>query len=137
MEDEAKNSDLTGNEVGFKKPPKDSQFKEGESGNPNGRPKGSRNLSTILREMLNEDIEVTENGEKSKKKLQDIIVRKLIVKAQKGEGDLKAIKEIFDRLEGRPAQSIDANVTFAKPTIINWSESDTPDTETEGSEKTS
>ena len=30
-------------EVGYGKPPKDSRFKLGQSGNPNGRPKGSRN----------------------------------------------------------------------------------------------
>lgn len=27
-------------------------FKKGQSGNPNGRPKGSKNLSTIIQEML-------------------------------------------------------------------------------------
>jgi len=42
------------------------QFKEGESGNPNGRPKGSRNLSTILKEMLEEDVEVVMNRGQSK-----------------------------------------------------------------------
>ena len=32
-------------EVGYGKPPKHSQFKPGQSGNPQGRPKGSRNSS--------------------------------------------------------------------------------------------
>ena len=67
-----------------------------------GRPKGSRTLSSILKEMLEEKVEITnEDGTKEKKKLSDVIVRKLITKAVKKE-DIKAIQEIFDRTEGKP-----------------------------------
>jgi len=83
------------------------QFKPGESGNPSGRPRGSRNLSTILAEMLEEEIEITEAGVKSKKKFADVIVRKLIRKAN--EGDIKAIQVIFDRTEGQAKQEIKIN----------------------------
>lgn len=86
-------------------PNDDTKFKEGESGNPSGRPKGSRNLSTILKEMLDEDIEITIDGKKQKKKFQDLIIRKLIKKAN--DGDLRAIEQIFDRVEGKPKQSLD------------------------------
>jgi hypothetical protein len=34
-------------DVGYRKPPKHKQFKLGQSGNPRGRPKGSKNESTI------------------------------------------------------------------------------------------
>lgn len=36
---------------------KQGQWKSGESGNPNGRPKGSKNLATIIRELEAEDFD--------------------------------------------------------------------------------
>lgn len=86
-------------------------FKPGQSGNPKGRAKGSLNLSTILRRMLEEELEVVEDGARVKKPVKDILVRKLIRKAIKGE-DLKAISEIFDRVDGKPKQTIDQNVAL-------------------------
>ena len=38
--------------VGYKKPPIENQFKEGKSGNPKGRPLGSKNFSTILKPVF-------------------------------------------------------------------------------------
>jgi ribosomal 50S subunit-associated protein YjgA (DUF615 family) len=81
------------------------QFKEGESGNPAGRPKGTRNLSTILREMLEEEIEVNVEGKKERKQFQEVIIRKLIKKAS--DGDIKAITEILDRVEGKAKQTVE------------------------------
>ena len=49
-------------EVGRGKPPVAGQFKPGRSGNPKGRPKGARNVSTVIDEVLNERIAVTERG---------------------------------------------------------------------------
>jgi uncharacterized protein (UPF0216 family) len=52
--------------VGYKKPPLHSRFQKGQSGNPRGRPRGSKNFSTLLTEALNEPVVVTEDGRRRK-----------------------------------------------------------------------
>src|SRR4051794_24674262 len=53
---------------GRRNPPEQSRFKPGQSGNPKGRPKGSRNLSTIAKEVLRKPVEITEKNGKTVKK---------------------------------------------------------------------
>jgi len=43
-------------------PPKHTQFRKGTSGNPRGRPKGSKNLSTYLMEAARDHITATVGG---------------------------------------------------------------------------
>jgi Family of unknown function (DUF5681) len=62
--------------VGKGKPPQSTQFKKGQSGNPEGRPKGTKNLSTVIRETLDESVNFTEN-----KKIYSITKREAVVKA--------------------------------------------------------
>ena len=80
-------------------------FKPGKSGNPKGRPKGARSLSTILREMLEEPIDIVVDGKKERREFREVIIRKLLKKAN--DGDMRAIQEIFDRVEGKAQQKID------------------------------
>ncbi len=75
-------------EVGYKRPPTASQFKPGESGNRNGRPKGSRNFSTELDRELNKVVTVTENGIGKTVRKKAVIAKQLVNKA--ASGDLKA-----------------------------------------------
>lgn len=49
-------------EVGYGRPPKHSQFQPGQSGNPNGRPKGAKSPFTLLREELQRKVTLRENG---------------------------------------------------------------------------
>jgi hypothetical protein len=72
-------------------PNKATQFSSTNQPKKNGRPKGRRNVATVLKELLSTH---SNNNEK-----------------------LKAIKEILDRIEGLPDQNV--NVSASPPSWIN------------------
>ena len=45
-------------EVGFAKPPQRTQFRKGASGNPKGRPKGSKSMASILTKVGRQRVRV-------------------------------------------------------------------------------
>jgi hypothetical protein len=71
--------------IGRGKPPTDKQFKPGQSGNPAGRPKGSKNFRTDFMEELQLKIEITEGGKKQEVTKQRAIIKRMINGAMSGE----------------------------------------------------
>jgi Family of unknown function (DUF5681) len=93
----SKDKDATGPEkytVGYGKPPKQTRFKKGQSGNPTGRRKGSLNLATVLSATLNEKVVVTERGKKKRITKLAVIVKQLVNKA--AAGDLRAVSQVAE-----------------------------------------
>lgn len=85
-------------DIGYRKPPKSTQFKKGRSGNPYGRPRsGTKNINNIIARELERKIKVTEEDETVFYSAIDIAVRQLVQKAAKG--DLKAQKMLFPLIE--------------------------------------
>lgn len=72
-------------DVGYGKPPKDTQFKPGQSGNPKGRRRGKRNLRSVFTEALRETVAISENGSTRKVQKMEAIVQVTINKALKGD----------------------------------------------------
>jgi hypothetical protein len=89
-------------DIGYGKPPRHSRFQKGQSGNPRGRPSGSKNLSTLLSEALNEPVIVTENGKRRKISKRQAVITQLV--NQSAKGDWRAAKILLDivhDIEGR------------------------------------
>jgi len=72
-------------EVGYGKPPKATRFRPGQSGNPNGRPKGKKNVGTILEETLYQPVPITENGKARKVPAIEALFKTTMMNAMKGD----------------------------------------------------
>lgn len=86
----------TGYEVGYGRPPRHTRFEKGRSGNPRGRPRGAKNLKTLLADALNETVIVAENGRRRKISKRAAIVTQLVNRSAKP--DLRALKIVLDLL---------------------------------------
>jgi hypothetical protein len=90
-------------EVGYGKPPKGTRFKPGQSGNPNGRPKGSKAIATLVQKELKTRIAVTEGGLTKRMTKAEAIVKRLVGIALKGDLRATALTNALSRdLSGSP-----------------------------------
>ena len=83
--------------VGYGKPPLETRFKQGQSGNPRGRPRGAKNLATLLEEALNELVVVNENAGRRRISKRKAALKQLVNEAAKG--NWRALKLLVDILQ--------------------------------------
>lgn len=80
-------------EVGYKRPPKATQFKKGQSGCPQGRPKLAKAFKTDLQEELEEIITVNEAGKSKSTTKQRALIKRLTTSAL--SGNVQSIKTLI------------------------------------------
>src|ERR1700693_5473102 len=83
--------------VGYKKPPRHSQFKPGQSGNPKGRPKKVDSVADVLRRELSTRIAIVTNGRRLRVPILRAIIKQHLNKA--ATGDVRAMAVLFDMLK--------------------------------------
>ena len=109
------------------------KFKKGESGNPSGRPAGSRNRSTIVKQWLEVKKRAKNpiSNKEEELEIQDMIVLALINKALKG--DVNAFKELMDSGYGKLLNSNDitSKGESLNIPISKWATDDGTDADTE------
>jgi Family of unknown function (DUF5681) len=93
------------NRVGYRRPPRHSQFPPGQSGNPRGRPKGVKSLPDIVRKIVGQKVTVTENGRARRvPRLEAILLR---AAGEASRGDAPALRLLLQLTEryGQSAQT--------------------------------
>jgi hypothetical protein len=113
-------------EVGYGKPPKDGQFKPGQSGNPKGRPKAAKSGPTYIAAILDEPLTVRKAGATESMSPFEVGVRQLVKRAL-SKNDLKAVMALIRLCESYqliaplppPEQS---GVVLVVPKTWDWDE---------------
>jgi hypothetical protein len=79
------NSDGRGSDL-----PRDTRFKPGQSGNPAGRPKGSRNYWTMVKRLLDKKVTVTVSGKAQKMSLLEANLMRIGSDALNGDKTMRS-----------------------------------------------
>ena len=97
-------------------PNKATQFSSDNQPEKRGRPKGRRNVATVLKELLaTQDTNMGGVGDFGSP-IAKMLIQIAFHKDSNNNEKLKAIKEILDRIEGMPEQNVTVS---AKPSWIN------------------
>lgn len=86
------------------------KWQPGESGNPDGRPKGSKNFTTLVRDALEEITNYKdEQGQIKTDTYKRLLIKRILNKAI-DKGDTRMIELIWNYFDGKPRGSLDVGV---------------------------
>ncbi len=83
-------------EIGYKKPPVATRFKKGNRANPHGRPRGSKNLASLLEKALDQAADADPSERRGRLTKRDLVVARLVERS--AGADLAATKLLFELL---------------------------------------
>jgi Family of unknown function (DUF5681) len=96
--------------VGYCRPPEATRFAAGKSGNPKGRPKGSRSVGAILQDVMRQKIAVTENGKTRRMSALEVMFRRLLNDAMRSDARaIKLLLSLADRYGDSPQTTLHVN----------------------------
>ena len=83
--------------VGYRRPPKDTRFAKGQSGNPRGRPRGRKKKTIPYDAVLGQKVTIREGGRERRVTAAEAFVRHLLKRGL--EGDISATRAALDLTE--------------------------------------
>jgi hypothetical protein len=114
-----KRSKSTEYDVGYRRPPKATRFAAGKSGNPKGRPKGSRPVGAVLQDIIQQKVPVTENGRTRRIPALEVIIRRLANDAMRSDPRaIKLLLSLVDRYGETSATKVQLGEMLAEDETI-------------------
>jgi hypothetical protein len=93
---------MSDHSVGYSKPPRHTQFRKGQSGNPKGRRRGSKNFATVLLNSAHEPVTVNEGGRRKRITKLEAMSKQLANKAAAAHNCCRCARSDRNGLRQRP-----------------------------------
>jgi hypothetical protein len=108
--------------VGYCRPPKHTQFKKGQSGNPGGRPNWTLNVATVLENTLRQTVEVVDEKTNQKRTITKLeaAIQRLVDNAVEGDNYAFRVLSVLTQILHEPEKApTSAELEGADQKILN------------------